>query len=242
MPMTLICCISLPPATISSLPIYDFAEANEELANEAMESYHACCRKIICRGCIYSFCESGNNKCPFCNSDRNNKTNRDIGEEMMRRVEANDATSICMLASHYYQGTNSIQQDQRRAIELFTKSAEHGCSKAHSHLGDIYYKGGDLKKAKFHVEAAAMAGHEGARYNLGIMEKQSGNMERAIKHLTISASAGCYRSIQHLKICFEKGVVSRESIDSILEAYNNSCAGMRSEARDARIHVMIETI
>jgi hypothetical protein len=32
MPMKMICCISLPPATIMSVPIYDFAIANEELA------------------------------------------------------------------------------------------------------------------------------------------------------------------------------------------------------------------
>jgi TPR repeat protein len=34
-----------------------------------------------------------------------------------------------------------------------------------------------LKKAKFHYKAAAMAGHEGARYNLGCMEAESRNME-----------------------------------------------------------------
>jgi hypothetical protein len=41
---------------------------------------------------------------------------------------------------------------------------------------------------------------------------------------------------------FEKGVVGRESIDSILEAYNNSCAEMRSEARDACIKFDMGTI
>ena len=39
----------------------------------------------------------------------------------------------------------------------------------------------DMKKAKFQYEAAAMAGHEGARCNLGTMEAQSGNMGRAVK-------------------------------------------------------------
>jgi hypothetical protein len=45
-----------------------------------------------------------------------------------------------------------------------------------------------------------------------------------------------------LNICFEKGLVSRETIDSALEAYNNSCAEMRSEDRDAYISTIIETI
>jgi hypothetical protein len=69
MPMKLICCASLPDATILSVPIYDFAKTNEELVNKDTEVYLPCCGKTICKGCIYSFCESGNDdKCPFCNS------------------------------------------------------------------------------------------------------------------------------------------------------------------------------
>ena len=49
-------------------------------------------------------------------------------------------------------------------------------------MADIYRQGGDLKKAKFHYEAAAMAGHELARNNLGCIEGNSGNMEGAVKH------------------------------------------------------------
>jgi TPR repeat protein len=89
-----------------------------------------------------------------------------------------------------------------------------------------------MKKSKFHLEEAAMAGHEAARCNLGAMEANSGNMERAVKHWMIAASAGDYYSMHHLRIRFETGYVSRESIDSTLEAYNNSCAERRSEARD----------
>jgi hypothetical protein len=80
-----------------------------------------------------------------------------------------------------------------------------------------------------------MAGNELARWNLGCLEYNSGNSERAIKHLTIAASAGEYNVMHELRKRFEKGLVSRESIDSTLTAYNNSCAEMRSEARDAYI-------
>jgi len=57
-----------------------------------------------------------------------------------------------------------------------------------------------MKKAKFHFEAAAMAGHEGARCNLGTMEAQSRNMDRAIKHWIIAASAGSYLAVHALKM------------------------------------------
>jgi TPR repeat protein len=43
-------------------------------------------------------------------------------------------------------------------------------------------KGGDLKKAKFHYEAAAMAGNESARFNIGTTEYNLGNVEQAVKH------------------------------------------------------------
>jgi hypothetical protein len=99
-----------------------------------------------------------------------------------------------------------------------------------------------LKNAKFHYEAAAMAGHEQARSNLGSMEIKYGNGEHALKHCIIAASAGCY-SAMHCLITsfFEAGVLSRESIDSTLTAYNNSCVEMRSEARDACIRFALET-
>ena len=177
-------------------------------------------------------------KCPFCNSDRTDKIEEERIEEMMKRVGANDAASICMLAGSYCLGINGFQQDQTKAIELYVRAADLGCSEAHNQLGSIYRKGGDMKKAKFHVEAAAMAGNEVARFNVGIIEAESGNMERAVKHWNIAASAGHYKAMFQLKIGFQKGYVSQESIDSSLKAYNNSCTEMRSEARDAYIQIL----
>jgi len=156
----------------------------------------------------------------------------------MKRVEANDAGAIYMLAGSCYQGLNGIQQDQTKAMELYARATDLGFNKAHSQLGGIYHEGGCLKKAKFHLEAAAMAGHEVARYNIGVVENNSGNIERAIKHWTIAASAGSYRAMHDLITFFKKGLVSRDTIDSILTAYNKSCVEMRSEARDAYIRAI----
>jgi hypothetical protein len=242
MPTTLICCISLPPATISSVPINDFAEANKELASHHLEEYYSCCGKTICRGCIWSDADVGNpyeNKCPFCNSDRAGQTEVKKVKEMLKRAEANDPVSICVLAGYYELGLGGLQQDHVKAIELLNRAAELGFSKAHHSLAHVYRKGGNLKKAKFHYEAAAMAGDEMARYNIGAMELRSGNIDRAIKHWTIAASAGCFDAMHTMRKNFELGVVSRESIDSILAAYNNSCAEMTSNPRDAYIRMIV---
>jgi hypothetical protein len=94
-----------------------------------------------------------------------------------------------------------------------------------------------------------MAGHEVAREMLGIMEGISGNMERsikhcmerAVKHLTIAASAGNYSAMQELIKEYKNGFVKRESTDSTLTAYNNSCKEMRSKARDAYIKMLVRS-
>jgi TPR repeat protein len=173
-------------------------------------------------------------KCPFCNSDLF-KTDEEAIQELMKRVEANDAISMYGLAYHYYHGKLGLLQDREKAIELYTRAAELGSSKAHYNLGNFYREGGDIKKAKYHLEAGAVAGHELARNNLGTMEAQSGNMERAVKHWMISASAGHYKAMNALLIAFNKGLVSRNAMESTLTVYNNACAEMRSEARDAFI-------
>ena len=238
MPVKLICCVSLPPATLSSVPICDFAMANEELASMGTTEYYSCCGKYICGGCMHSFHESGNSgKCPFCKADLRGKTDGERVEEFMKRVEVNDAASMMVLGTHYYHGQLGLLQERDKAEELWTQAAKLGSSQAHYELGISYHEGGDLKKKKFHYEAAAMAGNEVARFNLGFMEYLFGNMERAVKHWTIAASAGHYRAMGTIRDAFENAYVSREAMNSTLAAYNNSCVEMRSEARDAAIRM-----
>jgi hypothetical protein len=67
MPPKLISCISLPPVTITSVPIFDLAKANTEVAKVDTEEYYECCGKSICRECAYSvICIENNSICvPF---------------------------------------------------------------------------------------------------------------------------------------------------------------------------------
>jgi TPR repeat protein len=235
--------MSLPPATISSVPIYDYAEANEELADMSMEQYYSCCGKSICGGCAYSFCETGNlDNYPYCKAEISGKTDAENVEDLMKRVEANDADAMYLLGNNYYHGQFGLQQDRGKALELWTQAAALGSSMAHYHLGLYYREGGKLKKAKFHLEAAAMAGNEVSRYNLGYIEYHSGNSQRALKHWTIAASAGHHKAMNALQIRFKQGSISRATIDATLTAYNNSCVEMRSKARDAFIRMAVDRI
>jgi hypothetical protein len=142
MPVKLLSFASLLDATVSSVPIYDYAMANEELAKMDTAIYYLCCGKIICQGCNYSCVVSGNyNKCPFCNSDRGNKTDEEDVEEVSVRVGVNDPGATCMLAYYYSHGRAGLQQDHAKAIELYTKSAELGFSQAHNNLAGIFLNG-----------------------------------------------------------------------------------------------------
>jgi len=171
MPVNLIACMTLPPAAISSVPIQDFANANERLAKLSMEQYYECCGKRICRGCIESLFLSNNDEyCPYCKAEVKGKTEDERVKELMKRVDVNDTGAKYVLGNHYRHGQLGLQQDGARAMELWKQAAELGSSQAHYHLGVEYKLGGDLKKAKFHYEAAAMAGHEVARFNLGNFE------------------------------------------------------------------------
>ena len=134
-------------------------------------------------------------------------------EEFIKRVEVNDARAMYVLGSYYSQGSGGLQQDRTKANELFVRAADLDYSKAHFSLGLYYRAGGDLKKAKFHYEAAAMAGHEGARCNIGAIEAESGKRERAVKHWIIAASAGEYNAMHNLLGDFEQGLVSRDTFD-----------------------------
>jgi TPR repeat protein len=221
------------------VPIYEFAKANEELSTMETAVCYECCGKDICGGCFSSCVQSENYKCPFCKSMRMGKTDDEKIEELLKRVEVNDAGAIYLLGNNYYHGYLGLQQDRDKAMELWSHAADLGHSQAHCELGNEYHLDGNLKKAKFHYEAAAMAGHEDARNNLGCMEEHAGNKERAVKHWKIAASAGCQNAMCALLIFYEQGLVSRDAIDTVLTAYNNSCAEMRSEARDAYIRAFV---
>ena len=71
-----------------------------------------------------------NKKCPFRNSDQGNKTVIEDVEDTMKRVEPNDAVSICVLAHDYRDGVEGLQQDGTKAIELYARSADLGHSRA----------------------------------------------------------------------------------------------------------------
>ena len=98
----------------------------------------------------------------------------------------------------------------------------------------------DNKKALYFWELAAMSGHVIARYNVGCLEGQAGNLHRAMKHFMISARGGCKESLDMVKRGFMKEYVTKDEYADILRAHQKRQNDMKSDERDRAAEFIAE--
>ena len=150
---------------------------------------------------------------------------------MKRIKENNDPSAMTHMGmKHYHEG------DYEKAFKYSKKAAELGDASAHFALSCLYRKGQDVKKdAKkkiHHLEEAAMKGHPTARHNLGCIEFNNGNFERARNHFIIAANLGYHDSLQALRQMYADGYASKEEYASALRAYQAAVDATKSEERE----------
>ena len=90
----------------------------------------------------------------------------------------------------------------------------------------------DKKKAKHYWEFAAVNGIVEARHNLGMMEGQDGNNQRAYKHFIIAARAGDKDSLDTVKQGYMRGHGTKDEYANTIREYQNSQDETTSDARD----------
>lgn len=168
--------------------------------------YQTCCGKTLCIGCIHAaFIADCRKLCPFCRAPEATSDGERI-ERIKKRVEADDAIAIHTLGYYYSDGDMGFPQDHGKAMELWLRAGDLGHATAYGNIASNYRRGQgverDTKKSKYYAELAAMGGHVNARHNLGVLEAQAGNMERAMKHLMISAGAGDDKSLEAIRRSF----------------------------------------
>jgi TPR repeat protein len=77
-----------------------------------------------------------------------------------------------------------------------------GCAEAYCKIGYAYDFGHgveiDKKKAIHYYKLAAIGGDVYSRYNLGAVEGEDGNMNRALKHYMIAAGGGIDLSLKEI--------------------------------------------
>jgi len=196
----------------------------------------SCCSKVICEGCDYANQmrqQEGKleQTCPFCRHPLPD-TDADHNRNRMKRIEANDPAAICMMGFIRFD-----EGDDQGAFDYWTKAAElDNSADAHYQLYNLYDEGKgvekDTNKAVYHLEHAAIGGHPLARYNLGIIEKDKGRLERAIKHWIIAAKLGDDESVEALKLCFREGSISKDVFAEALRAHHAAVDATKSPQRD----------
>ena len=173
--------------------------------------------------------------CPYCRSPQESSEEEAV-ERLKNIMEKGNALAFNQLAGCYAQGTYGMPQDMSKANALWLKAGELGCANAYNKLGYSYAIGqgvkADKKKSKYYDELSAMEGCVNARHNLGHMEGQAGNHQRAMKHFILAAKAGHDKALEYVKKGYMGGFVTKDEYESTLRAYQKSIDEMKSEARD----------
>jgi len=203
--------------------------------------YQPCCGKVFCYGCALAETkemDKGNIKglCSFCRVPLA-RTDKERMKQCKKRLKLNEAESFYTLGSKYREGNWGLSKDMSKAIELWNKAADLGSVSAHHSLGVAYSIGDGVKKNVLqtihYMKLAAMGGHEMARYQLGMIEKDYCNTERAMKHLMIAAQSEEKKSLKEIGEGYKAGHVTKEEYANALRAYKDSCDEMKSGQREA---------
>jgi len=198
-------------------------------------AYKSCCGKLVCNGCIHAAMMRGTSLCPFCRAPpvtswkESNKRNE-------KRMEVKDPHAIYSLGCHYSKGDFGLPQNYEKALELWHQAGELGCSNAYHNIGTHYDLGRgvgvDNKKAKHYYELAAMLGHMGARYNLGLGEEYFGSKDRALKHYMIAVTGEDVDALENIKRLFMEGHATKDDYTKALRSYQECLDEIRSDQRD----------
>jgi len=208
--------------------------------------YQTCCGKTICSGCIHApvYDNQGdkvdNKKCPFCRVPTPT-TDAEIIKWTKKRMEANDgqgdAVAIFNLGVYHRVGElDGYTQDYKKALELWHRAGELGYAEAYNNIGYAHQCGEGVKvdkeKANHYYELAAMQGDSTARCNLGEMEENAGNTNRALKHYMIAVKDGNNDSLKQIKLFYSNGQASKEDYTTALQLYQEYLGEIKSKQRD----------
>jgi len=204
--------------------------------------YMDCCGKIICRGCSYAplYDNQGNKvagkKCPYCRTPPSSNVEERI-KRLEKRLDLNDTQAMYHMGCYYAKGLNGLPQNNSKALELWHRAGELGCSKAHSTIGNVYNLGMmgrevNEQNATHYWELAAINGSVIARFNLGCIEFQAGNHDRALKHFTIAARDGNPDALENIKGMYMDGNTTKYDYTKALRSYQAYLNEIKSDQRD----------
>jgi len=202
--------------------------------------FYSCCGKDVCNGCIYKHVttdkangvsEVDEFKCAFC-CQPPPKNNVKALKKLMKK---NIPNAFMAMAEHYEQGDDVVQSDTR-AIEMYIRAAELGHVDAFGKLGNYYQKGVGVEQDGFkglqYCQISAKKGSIQAHKALAQEHETRGNVDEAVRHATVAASAGDQESMDNLMNAYKDESLSKEELTETLRAYQASSNAMKSKDRD----------
>ena len=201
-------------------------------------TYMACCGKLICNGCKYAVdCTTKKDYlCAFCRTPNAYSRESNL-ESIKKRAETGDPIAMYSLGSYFAEGSLGLPHDHTKAIELWHQAGDLGNSSAYCNIGYSYDVGRgvevDQKKATHYYELAAMAGNDNARKNLGCVEEDAGNADRALKHWMIAVRGGNANSLVGIQRLYSKGHATKEDYSKALRVFQEYLNEIKSAQKDA---------
>ena len=174
-------------------------------------------------------------KCPFCRVPAST-SDKEMIKRVMKRVQVGDAQAINNLGCCYAEGIYGLPQDYAKALELWHQAGELGCAASYNNIGFAHDNGEGVerneKKAIHYYQLAAMRGNSFARHNLGDLEKETGNTDRALKHFMIAVESGDNESLKEIKELCKDGNATKDDYAKALKAYQAYLSEIKSDDRD----------
>ena len=151
-------------------------------------------------------------------------------------MDVGDAEAIFIVGYYHSKGICGLPQDMKKALELWHRAAELGCTKSLVNIGNALLDGRgvevDTKKAVYYWELAAMKGNAAARYNFGNLEGRKGNVRRALRHFMIAVEGGHINSLKAIHTYYSKGRVTKDDYAKALLSYQDYLNEVKSSQRD----------
>ena len=199
-------------------------------------AFQPCCGKTLCLGCLYTQRKRDHSlQCAFCRTPGAIDEDEAI-DRLKRGRERKHAKSTYQLALTYKYGAMGFKKDFAKALELYLEAGEYGSADAYYDVGYLYDNGlgvkRDVKKAKYYWELGAIGGSIAARHNLGCVEEEAGNDERALKHFLISAKAGFKPSLEKIKMGLQLGDITEAEYAEAARLYQKQQDDTSSAVRD----------
>lgn len=167
--------------------------------------------------------------CPFCNMDIAKTDSFKKGVLQLFSTRG-DQDAAVLLGDHYRTGMDGFKKNPSLALYYYLQAAKMGCPEGYKALGDAYGYGvkgildKDIGRCVRYLEVAAKKGSVGAHERLWQLFDHDGgsSREKAMRHATVLAKAGCSASMKYMFRQYREGRVEKEELTNTLNVHKEN--------------------